>query len=186
MDCDPGSYCTQAGNCVVLAFGGAIACAGGTTVTAECAQSATPAKFTTCAGAPGPVGCPYCIDGSCMHPGMCSGDADCHGGDSCVMGLCTASTPQCPTTVNISDVIKGVYAAGKEVCIKGTVTYTRAGYDGETEIRIGDTPYVYVDIEPMYGLKTPAVGQTITLHGTVRWDAGHQDREILPVDWYGM
>jgi hypothetical protein len=186
LDCDPGSYCTQAGNCVVLAFGGAIACAGGTTVTAQCAAATTPAMFSSCAGAPGPVGCPYCIDGSCMHPGLCATADDCHGGDACIKGLCSAIAPQCPTVVSIGDVIKGTYAAGKEVCVKGTVTVVHQGYDGETEIRIGSTPYLYVDIEAMYGLKTPTVGQTITLHGTVRWDAGHQDRELLPVDWYGM
>jgi hypothetical protein len=87
--------------------------------------------------------------------------------------------------VSIDDINKGVYAAGKEVCIKGTVTVVHQGYDGETEIRIGNTPFLYVDIEPMYGLHAPTVGQTITVHGTVRWDGGHQDRELLPVDWYG-
>jgi hypothetical protein len=29
------------------------------------------------------------------------------------------------------------------------------------------------------------VGQMVTLHGTVRWDDGHKDRELLSVDWIG-
>ena len=37
----------------------------------------------------------------------------------------------------------------------------------------------------MYGLTLPAVGATVTVHGTVRWDDGHKDRELLPVDWVG-
>jgi hypothetical protein len=186
LDCDAGSYCTQAGNCVVLAFGGAMPCAGGATVTAQCAQVPTAMQFVSCAGAPGPVGCPYCIDGSCMHPGLCVSDNDCHGGDACVSGLCSVIAPQCPSLVQLGDIVKGMYAAGKEVCIRGPVTSVHQGYDGETELRIGNTPFLYVDLEPMYGLKVPSVGQTITVHGTVRWDAGHQDRELLPVDWYGM
>ena len=186
LDCDPGSYCTQTGNCVVLAFGGATACAGGTNVTSQCATETSPSEFTACAGKPGPVGCPYCIDGSCMHPGLCATADDCHGGDACVKGLCTAIAPQCPTVVTIPDVVRGVYAAGKEVCVRDTVSFVRKGYDGETEVKLGTNPYLYVDIEPMYGLTAPEVGQTVTVHGTVRWDAGHQDRELLPVDWFGM
>ena len=33
------------------------------------------------------------------------------------------------------------------------------------------------------GVMLPQVNQTVTVHGTVRWDAGHEDRELLPVDW---
>lgn len=186
MDCDPGSYCTQAHNCVVLAFGGAIDCAGGTDVTAACAASTSPSAFVSCAGKGGPVGCPYCIGGSCMHPGLCTDDDDCHGGDHCAGGLCSVVAPQCPSVVDVTDVDKGTYAAGKEVCIRGAVTQVRKGYDGELEVKIGSTPYLYVDIEPMYGLTSPTVGQTITAHGTVRWDSGHQDRELLPVDWFAV
>jgi hypothetical protein len=186
MDCDNGSYCTQAGDCVVLANGGATPCAGGTTVSYTCATKTTPADFKTCVGAPGPGGCPYCIDGSCMHPGLCSVADDCHGGDGCVGGLCRALNQPCPSLVNLADVVSGVYAAGKEVCVKGTVTATRSGYDGMLEIKLNSSPYLFVDIEPMYGLTLPQVNQTVTIHGTVRWDGGHMDRELLPVDWLAV
>ncbi len=186
-DCDPGSYCTQAGACAVLAYGGTQECADGAPdVLYACATATTPATFTSCAGAAGPSGCPYCIDESCLHPGVCASNADCHAGDACTNGLCMVQSPQCPTTVTIADVFKGIYAAGKEVCIRGTVQQTRSGADGELEIRLDTSPYLYVDVEPMYnaaGVTLPQVNQTVTVHGTVRWDAGHQNRELLPVDW---
>jgi hypothetical protein len=120
-----------------------------------------------------------------MHPGLCRTSDDCHGGDGCVSGLCRVIQPACPDTavVTIDDINKGVYAAGKEVCVTGTVSLTRSGYDGMYEIKLGTTNFLYVDIEPMFGLTPPSVGQTVTLHGTVRWDDGHKDRELLPVDW---
>ncbi len=184
-DCDSGSYCTQAGVCTVLAYAGATPCQGGTTVLYSCAIKTTPADFQACVGAPGPVGCPYCIDGSCMHPGLCKTSDDCHAGDGCKGGLCRVLDPPCPSTVELGDVVKGVYAAGKEVCVRGTVTQGRSGYDGMYEIRLDSSPYLYVDIEPMYGVTPPALNQAVTVHGTVRWDQGHQDRELLPVDWFG-
>jgi hypothetical protein len=187
-DCDPGSYCTQAGRCVVRAYGGATPCQGGALVSYSCATSTTPASFQSCVGAPGPVGCPYCIDGSCMHPGLCKTSDDCHAGDGCISGLCHALDPPCTTasTVPLGDVVKGVYAAGKELCVRGTVQQARSGADGMYELRLDSSPFLYVDIEPMYGLAAPALGQSVLVHGTVRWDAGHQDRELLPVDWIGM
>lgn len=189
MDCDAGSYCTQTGQCVVLAYGGAQPCAGGTTVYYSCATKTTPTDFASCVGNPGPVGCPYCIDDSCFHTGLCNTSDDCHGGDGCVKGLCRVLDPPCPVTVEIGDVVKGVYAAGKEVCVRGTVVKARSGYDGEYELQLDSSPYLYVDIEPMYqsaGVAPPMVGQSVTVHGTVRWDAGHQDRELLPVDWVAV
>jgi hypothetical protein len=188
LDCDPGSYCTQAANCAVLAFGGAMPCQGGTPVFYSCATQQTPSGFTACAGAPGPTGCPYCLDNSCFHPGVCQTANDCHGGDACSNGLCTALAPQCPTTVAIGDIYKGVYAAGKEVCVRDTVQKVRQGYDGMLEVQLGVNPFLYVDIAPMYqaaGVSPPTVGQTVTVHGTVRWDGGHMDRELAPVDWIG-
>jgi hypothetical protein len=124
---------------------------------------------------------------------LCASAADCHAGDACIGGLCivqpssspSAPTP-CPTLVEIGDVIKGVYAAGKEVCVRGAVMQMRSGLDGEYEIRLGQLPFVYVDVEPMYlaaGVVLPKLGATVTVHGVVRWDAGHADRELLPVDW---
>ena len=185
VDCDAGSYCTQAGSCVVLAYGGPEACQGGTTVSYSCATKTAVADFQSCVGAPGPGGCPYCIDGSCMHTGLCATSDDCHGGDGCIRGLCRALDPPCATTVPLADVVKGVYAAGKELCVRGTITLSRSGYDGMLELKLGSSPYLFVDVEPMYGLTLPPTGQTVTVHGTVRWDAGHQDRELLPVDWIG-
>jgi hypothetical protein len=35
------------------------------------------------------------------------------------------------------------------------------------------------------GVQVPTAGQTVTVHGTVRWDDGHADFELLPVDFVG-
>jgi hypothetical protein len=186
-DCDAGSYCSQAGMCLVLAFAGPIACAGGTQVPYRCATKTSPSDFVACAGPPGPVGCPYCLDGSCYHPGLCSSANDCHRGDQCLNGLCVVQAPQCPQTVALADVVAGKIAAGKEVCVSGTVEALRTGYDGMNEIKLDTSPYLFVDVSPLYqsaGVALPQVGQKVTLHGTVRWDAGHNDRELLPVDWF--
>ncbi|HEY7954574.1 MAG TPA: hypothetical protein VII38_04740 [Polyangia bacterium] len=188
LDCDPGSYCTQASRCAVLAYGGAIACAGGAVVYYHCAQESAPAAFASCVGAPGPGGCPYCIDGSCFHPGLCTDDNGCHRGDTCVSGLCVVSAPPCPSLVTIDQITDGVFAAGKEVCVRGKVTSLRSGSDGMNEIRLGDSPFLFVDVSPLYlqaGVALPKLDQTVTVHGTVRWDAGHNDRELLPVDFIG-
>ncbi|HZS36219.1 MAG TPA: hypothetical protein VFF06_05305 [Polyangia bacterium] len=185
-DCDPGSYCTQLATCSVLAFGGPIACAGGTKVSFKCAQSTSPELFAACVGAPGAVGCPYCIDGSCFHSGLCSSTNDCHREDTCSNGLCTALKPPCATTEPLADVASGKFAAGKELCVTGTITSAKSGFDGMSEFRLGSTPFLYFDLEAMYvqaGVRVPSVGETVTVHGTVRWDAGHNDRELLPVDW---
>jgi hypothetical protein len=185
-DCDDGSACTQASRCEVLAFAGQIECAGGAVVYYRCAIKETPADLVACAGAPGPVGCPYCIDHSCFHPGVCARDGDCHGGDSCVDGLCRVEEPPCPTIVPIADVVNGRFAAGKEVCVRGKVTQVRAGYDGMNEVRLDSSPFLYVDVPPMYvsaGVALPSLGAMVTVHGTVRWDASHDDYELLPVDF---
>jgi hypothetical protein len=186
-DCDDGSYCTQAGSCQVLAYGGATPCAGGTTVTYKCATEETVADLSSCVGAEGPSGCPYCLDNACFRTGLCQNADDCHGGDSCASGLCVANAPQCATTVAVADVIGGTYAAGKEVCVSGKVAGVDNGYDGMIEIRIGTMPYLYVDVIPVYKdigvVQIPDEGDTVTVHGTVRWDAGHGDWELLPVDW---
>lgn len=185
-DCDSGSYCTQTGNCVVLAYAGPTACEGGAAVTYTCATKTTPSSFQSCVGTAGPVGCPYCIDNSCLHPGLCKSTDDCHGGDGCISGLCHVLAPQCPENaiVPIGDIVHGTYAAGKELCVKGTVQSAKSGVDGMYEIRLDSSPYLYVDLEPIYGVSPPTVGAIITVHGTVRWDDGHKDREMLPVDWY--
>jgi hypothetical protein len=187
-DCDDGSYCTQSSRCAVLAYGGKIDCAGGAVVWYRCAIKTTPAEMAACTGPPGPVGCPYCIDHSCYHPGLCAGDSDCHGGDSCVDGLCRVDEPACPTIVPIADVVAGRFAAGKEVCVRGKVSQVRSGYDGMNEVKLDASPFLYVDVSPLYlaaGVTLPAVGQTVTAHGTVRWDASHDDYELLPVDFFG-
>jgi hypothetical protein len=172
----------------VLAFGGKIACAGGTAVDYDCAVKTTSSEFLACVGAAGPSGCPYCIGRSCFHPGLCNAFPDCHRGAACVAGLCIAAAPQCPTVVKIDAVASGTYAAGKELCVQGTVTRVQQGFDGMTEIRLGTTPFLFVDVAPMYrnaGVMIPSVGQTVTVHGTVRWDDSHDDYELLPVDWIG-
>jgi hypothetical protein len=188
-DCDPGSYCTQSGTCTVLAFGGRTPCvAGGKPVVYRCAVEESAAAFTDCAGAAGPSGCPYCLNASCLHPGLCTTIGDCHRGDACVAGLCRAQAPECPTTVPISAITGGAFAAGKELCVHDVVTAVRNGYDGMIEIKLGTSPYLFVDVAPMYkiaGVKIPTVGDAVTVHGTVRWDAGHSDWEVLPVDWLG-
>jgi len=193
MDCDPGSYCTAAATCAVLAFAGPIACAGGTTVSFSCAQKSTASQFSACVGPAGSSGCPYCIDRSCFHPGLCSTATDCHRGDACVGaqgGLCTVQPDECPASaiVPIADVCAGKYAAGKELCVRDTVTSLRSGYDGMNEIKLGSgsSSCLFVDVAPMYqsaGVRIPNLNETVTIHGTVRWDEGHNDREILPVDW---
>jgi hypothetical protein len=188
LDCDNGSYCTQSGHCSVLAFGGPSSCAGGTVVYYSCAQKTTPAEFSSCVGPPGPAGCPYCIEYSCFHGGLCTSDAECHRGDACVGGLCRVKAPECPTLVPVSAVVGGTYAAGKEVCVRDTVTSVENGYDGFIEIKLGTSPYLFIEVPPMYkaaGVVIPSTGQTVTAHGTVRWDDAHDDRELLPVDWIG-
>jgi hypothetical protein len=90
--------------------------------------------------------------------------------------------------VSIAQINAGTFAAGKEVCVHDTVTNVQNGYDGNKEVRLGNTPYLYLEIEPMYqssGVQVPSVGQAVTVHGTVRWDSGHGDRELLPIDWVG-
>jgi hypothetical protein len=190
LDCDPGSYCTQSGSCAVLAFGGAAACpSDATKVLYGCATQTNAAAFTSCAGAPGPGGCPYCLDNSCFTPGACASSNDCHAGDACSGGLCIAQAPVCPTVVDLADVVKGVYAAGKEVCVRGTVQQMKQGADGMIELRLDSVPFLYVDVEPMYqaaGVIVPQLGEQVTVHGRVRWDGGHADRELLPVDWIGV
>jgi hypothetical protein len=172
----------------VLAFGGASTCQGGTPVPYACAVKTSPADFRACVGSPGPAGCPYCIDYSCLRAGLCASSADCHRGNACVEGLCRASAPECPTVVPLSAVTTGTFAAGKEICVRGTVALVANGFDGMIEIKLGGSPFLFVDVEPMYrsgGTQIPAVGQTVTVHGSVRWDDAHDDWELLPVDWIG-
>ena len=114
-DCDPDSTCTQAGQCVPLTQRGHSDCAGGTKVSYDCATQGSAASFASCTGPPGPDDCPYCIDDSCLAPGLCSSDGDCSRGLSCTEGLCIAEMPQCPSTQDLEDVVNGVYAAGKAV-----------------------------------------------------------------------
>jgi hypothetical protein len=187
-DCDATSFCDGSGACKAIADGGRILCAGGTNVTDTCAQKTTAADFRACVGEPGPEGCPYCIDHSCFRPGLCVSESDCHKGDGCLLGLCMARAPECPVIVPIAAVTAGQFAAGKEVCVRGPVTKVQRGYDGMTEIKIGTTPYVFADVAPMYktsGVTAPTLGQTVTVHGVVRWDEAHDDYELAPVDFIG-
>ena len=84
--------------------------------------------------------------------------------------------PTCTTVAAIADVLAGKYAAGNELCISSVVKSVSTGYDGMTELRINESPTRYVDVEKMYqnaGVVVPMLGQTVTLRGTVRWDASH-------------
>jgi hypothetical protein len=186
-DCDAGSYCAADARCTVLPFAGAIPCAGGTPLSYRCAIRPTPAELVACAGPPGPAGCPYCLGGSCLQPGLCASTATCHAGDSCKGGLCRVDAPECPSLVSVASVFEGRFAAGKQVCVRDKVESVRTGYDGMIELQLGSaTSFVYADLMPMYGqagVRVPTAGETVTVHGAVRWDAGHQDRELLPVDW---
>jgi hypothetical protein len=184
-DCDLGSYCDSNGSCTVAPVGGAAGCAGGTAVSNACNEKTTPATFRTCVGAAGPASCPYCVDGSCFHPGVCAGAADCHRGDSCSGGLCFATQADCPSTVSAASVIAGMYGAGKELCVHDVVQSAFTGYLGDEVLSLGGMTAV---ISPVYlgaGVKAPAVNATITAHGTVRWDQGRQKWELHPVDlWF--
>ena len=74
------------------------------------------------------------------------------------------------------------------MCVRGKVAGARTGYDGMNEVKLDSSPFLYVDVSPMYetaGVALPTVGATVTVHGTVRWDDGHDDRELLPVDYFG-
>ena len=62
--------------------------------------------------------------------------------------------------------------------MRGTVQSGKSGVDGMYEIKLDTSPYLYVDIEPMYGLAAPAVGSNVTLHGIVRWDDGHKEWRV--------
>jgi len=102
------------------------------------------------------------------------------------MGLCRAVAPACPMVVSLGAVVSGQLAAGKLVCVRDRVQSVKSGYDGMIELKLGSSPYLFADIVPMYqsvGLQIPTAGQTVTLQGTVRWDSGHHDWELLPVDW---
>jgi hypothetical protein len=186
-DCDGASACSHAGSCVVLADGGAIGCAGGTQVYSSCNQPGSPSTWASCVGAPGPPGCPYCFEGSCFHAGLCSTPNDCHGGDDCVAGLCRPSAPECPTIVTAAEIVGGGFAAGHEVCVQGRVSAASDELDGNVLVHLGSSPGVYAEITAPYlaaGVSRPSVGDTITVHGTVRWDQSHSQWEILPIDWW--
>jgi hypothetical protein len=185
-DCDAGSYCAPTGACVVLASGGPVACAGGTVVRDDCDPLRTAAGWRSCVGAPGPPSCPYCSEGSCYHPRLCDGDADCHLGDTCTGGLCQAAAPQCPVVVAAQSVVAGGFAAGREVCVHDTVADGSTSYDGSAVLHLGASRLTAI-LPPLYlaaGLATPPVSDTITLHGVVRWDQWRTHWELYPVDWW--
>jgi hypothetical protein len=189
IDCDATSACSAGGSCYVLAHAAPGPCSGGGPVAPyRCATEENAAEFAQCAGAPGPAGCPYCLDGSCFEAGLCTSAADCRDGATCTQGLCLGTANACANPVSISDVIGGHYGAGKLVCVRGKVISVRSGYDGMIELKLGDAPYLYVDVAPMYrsaGVTLPNVGATVRAHGAARWDAGHDDWELSPVDWIG-
>jgi|GEM_PF-4543984 len=182
--CDSSSYCGPDHVCTPVPP--TASCSGRPGVPYSCAIKDDAPDFATCVGAPSTVaGCPFCLRGSCFSPGLCAGNADCHGGSDCVSGLCRAKVPDCQVIVPLATVVNGQLAAGKQVCVRDRVQSVKTGYDGMIELKLGSAPYLFADIAPMYqsvGVVIPTAGQTVTLHGTVRWDAGHHDWELLPVD----
>jgi hypothetical protein len=106
--------------------------------------------------------------------------------------------------VKTIDVANGVYAPGKEVCIRDVVHDVIAEPDGDFHIRMGTfttavfgtCPYPVVppgkglvtELTPDYqnaGLTPPAAGATVTIQGTVRWDGYHCWWEVHPVKYIG-
>ena len=151
---------------------------------------------------------PRCKDYSCFSRGDCGGkDSNCHAGETCVAKggatLCMPSSP-CKETVSALDVANGVYASGKEVCIRDVVREVLSETDGDYHVRMGKQktavfgtcPFPVVppgtglvtELTPEYqsaGLTTPTVGATVTVQGTVRWDGAHCWWEIHPVKYFG-
>ena len=151
---------------------------------------------------------PRCKDYSCFTAGDCGGkDSNCHAGEACVAKggatLCKPTSP-CKETVSALDVANGVYAAGKEVCIRDVVHEVLSETDGDYHVRMGKLktavfgtcPFPVVppgtglvtELTPEYGssgLSTPTVGATVTVQGTVRWDGAHCWWEIHPVKYFG-
>ena len=151
---------------------------------------------------------PRCKDYSCFTTGDCGGkDSNCHAGEKCqtfgASTLCVPISP-CTETVTTADVMNGKITPGKEVCIKDYVHGVLSETDGDYHVRMGKTPTLVfgtcpfpvtppgyglvTELTPEYqkaGLVTPAVGSTITVQGTVRWDGAHCWWEIHPVKYFG-
>ena len=168
-----------------------------------------------------PAGCagvqPRCVDSSCFNPGACRSAADCHQGESCTVrggtSLCFPTSP-CGSTVSTTDVANGLYAAGKEVCIRDRVSNVIVENDGDYHIRMGgfgtpvcgannsptncpttNCPFpvnppgngLITELTPDYqkaGITTPTIGSTITVQGTVRWDGAHCWWELHPIKYW--
>ena len=152
----------------------------------SCASEDSTAELTSCSIPAGPAACPYCLDGACFALGVCNDSDDCHHDATCEQGLCRGVASACSTTVAVADVIAGHFGVGKEVCVEGRVKSVRSGYDGMIELKLDAGSFIFADVPPAYhkaGVALPEVGQTRRVHGTVRWDAGHEDWEISPIDW---
>jgi hypothetical protein len=184
-DCDAGSICVG-GTCSVAPNGGATTCAGGTVVRTTCNQLSSVSQWRFCVGAAGPAACPYCVDGSCYRPGICSLDTECHTGTRCTNGLCSPASPACPSTVAAADIQAGGFASGHELCVHEIVESGVTDYNGDTVLKLGPTG-LYGIVSPLYQstLAPVTVGQPATLHGTVRWNAWRTRWELHPIDWIG-
>ena len=69
--------------------------------------------------------------------------------------------------------------------MQGTVMAAKSGVTGVFEIRLELEPVPLrrhrADVRHHAARRS---GDVILVHGTVRWDDGHKDRELLPVDWF--
>jgi hypothetical protein len=90
--------------------------------------------------------------------------------------------------MTVAELHQGAITPGREVCIRDIAGTVRTGTDGLLEIKLGTTPSLYADVPAMYlsaGVMMPTAGQTVSVHGMLRWDLSHMDYELLPVDWIG-
>ena len=191
-DCGHDSYCADNGTsgvCKALTSSGASTCpAGVASISSTCNESHTVDTFTDCAGKISTVpGCPWCVQGACYEPGLCKLAADCHNEDGCVSGLCRPEQPVCPTFVPAADVLAGKFSAGHELCVKDSVASVFTSSDGDIVIALGSVKLA-VEITPQYAgasKLTFTVGETLTVHGPVRWNQWRTRWEIRPVDYAG-
>ena len=85
--------------------------------------------------------------------------------------------------MSAADVAAGKFAAGHEVCVRDRIMSGFVASDGDIVIKLG-APSLAAEITPVYASSGPAlsVGETVTVHGAVRWNAWRTRWELRPVD----